>query len=81
MKTVFVSRKAKTINELLEQAARQNLILRTPDGHEYVLAEVDDFDREIELARQNDQLMAYLDERAREAATIPLNDIKQELGL
>jgi hypothetical protein len=47
----------------------------------FVLAKVDDFDREIELARQNDKLMAYLDERARERATIPLDDIKKELRL
>jgi hypothetical protein len=32
----------------------------------FVLAKADDFDREIELARQNDKLMAYLDECARE---------------
>ena len=47
----------------------------------FVLAKVDDFDREIKLARQNDKLMAYLNERARERATIPLDDIKKELRL
>ena len=31
----------------------------------FVLAKADDFDREIELARQNNKLMAYLDECAR----------------
>jgi hypothetical protein len=81
MKTVFISKNEKTITELLRQAAQQNLILRFPDGHEFVLAEVDDFDREIELARQNDKLMAYLDERAGERATIPLDDNNKELRL
>jgi hypothetical protein len=47
----------------------------------FVLAKVDDFGREIKLARQNDKLMAYLNERARERATIPLDDIKKELRL
>ena len=42
---------------------------------------MDDFDREIELARQNDKLMAYLDERAGERATIPLDDNNKELRL
>jgi hypothetical protein len=32
----------------------------------FVLAKAYDFDREIELARQNNKLMAYLDECARE---------------
>jgi len=32
----------------------------------FVLAKADDFDRQIELAHQNDKLIAYLDERSRE---------------
>jgi predicted RNase H-like HicB family nuclease len=43
--------------------------------------EVDDFDREIELARQNKALIQYLDERGKEKATIPLEDLEKELGL
>jgi hypothetical protein len=81
MKTVFVSKRAKSINELLKQAARQNVILRAEDGKEFILAEMDDFDREIELARQNKALMKYLDERGKEKATIPLEELERELGL
>jgi predicted RNase H-like HicB family nuclease len=43
--------------------------------------EVDDFDREIELARQNKALIKYLDERGKEKVTIPLKDLEEELGL
>jgi hypothetical protein len=32
----------------------------------FMLAKADEFDREIELTRQNNKLMAYLDECARE---------------
>jgi len=81
MKTVFVPKRAKSINELLKQAARQNVILRAEDGKEFILAEMDDFDREIELARQNKALMKYLDERGKEKATIPLEELERELGL
>jgi hypothetical protein len=81
MKTVFISKRAKSINDLLKQATRQNVILRAEDGKEFILAEVDDFDREIELARQNKALMKYLGERGQEKATIPLDDIEKELGL
>jgi hypothetical protein len=81
MKTVFISKRAKSINDLLKQATRQNVILRAEDGKEFILAEVDDFDREIELARQNKALIKYLDERGQEKATIPLDDIEKELGL
>ena len=55
MKTITVSRRARTLNALLKQALEENLILKTEDGHEFVLAEIEDFDREIELTRQNDE--------------------------
>jgi len=81
MKTVFVSKHAKSVDDLLKQAMRQSIILCAPDGREFVLAEMDDFGREIELARQNKDLMKYLDERAKEKATIPLEEIEKELEL
>jgi hypothetical protein len=81
MKTVTISKRARSINALLEQARRQNLILRSTEGREFILAEVDDFDREIELTRQNRELMALLDQRARQAKTLSLDKAKAQLGL
>jgi hypothetical protein len=81
MKTITISRRARSVNALLEQARRHNLILRSPDGHEFILAEVDDFDREIELTRQNKELMALLDQRGKQTKTIPLDEVKTTLGL
>jgi hypothetical protein len=81
MRTVAISRRARGINALLQQARRQNLIVRSPDGHEFILAEVDDFNREIGLARQNKQLMALLNQRAKQTQTVPLNEVKKQLGL
>ena len=81
MKTVTISKRARSINALLEQARRQNLILRSTEGREFILAEVDDFDREIELTRQNGELMALLDQRARQAKTLSLDEAKTQLGL
>lgn len=81
MRTVVIPRRAKGINALLQQARRQNLIVRSPDGQEFILAEVNDFDREIELTRQNKELMALLDRRAKETQSVPLNEVKKRLGL
>jgi hypothetical protein len=55
-------------------------VLRAPDGREFVLAEIDDFDREIELTRENTKLMALLDRRGREKATVSLADARRRLG-
>lgn len=56
-------------------------ILRTVDGREFLLAEVDDSDREIELTRQNEELMRLLDRRGQEKATISLAEAKARLGV
>jgi hypothetical protein len=53
MKTVNVSTKSKTVTTLLKKAKKGGLILRSPEGNEFILAEIDDFNREIELTRQN----------------------------
>ncbi len=54
-------------------------IIRAPDGREFVLAEIDDFNREIELTRQNKKLMKLLDQRGREKATIPFTEARRRL--
>jgi hypothetical protein len=81
MKTIAVSRRAKSVTALLGKARHENLILILPDGSEFVLAEIDTFDQEIKLARQNRQLMELLDQRARQSKRVPLAEAKQALGL
>lgn len=81
MKTVTVSVRAKTLNALLKRARRGGLILRSPDGREFVLAEIDDFNREIELTRKNKRLMKLLDERGKQTKTLGLAEVKAQLGL
>lgn len=81
MKTIKVSRQAKTLNALLKRARSENVILRSAEGSEFILAEIDDFNREIELTRQNKQLMKLLNSRARRKATLSLAEAKRQLGL
>ncbi len=81
MKTITISRRARSVHALLRRARRENVILRSPGGEEFILAEVDDFNREIELARQNRRLMKFLDARARQTKTVSLEEAKTLLGL
>jgi hypothetical protein len=80
MKTVHVSSRSRVLNGLLRQASEENLVLRAPDGREFVLAEIDDFSREIELTRENKKFMAFLDRRGREEATVSLAEARRRLG-
>lgn len=81
MRTVTVSPRARSINALLKRARRENVILRSPEGDEFILAEVDDFNREIELARQNRALMEFLEKRARQTETVSFEEAEALLGL
>jgi len=81
MKTIKISKRSRGINTLLKQARKENLIVRSADGCEFILAEIDDFSREIELTRQNRKLMKFLDLRAKQTKTIPLEEVKAQLGL
>jgi len=81
MKTVNISAREKTINTLLKEAQKEGLILRSPDGHEFILAELNDFNREIELTRQNQDLMKLLDERGKQTKTVKAAEAKRQLGL
>src|SRR2546426_10178784 len=81
MKTIDVPKRAQALNKLLREAREQNLVLRTADGAEFVVAEIDDFDREIELTRENRDLMQFLDRRARDRKRIPIAKVRRRLGL
>jgi len=81
VKTVSVTARSKRMAELLELARKENLILRAADGTEFILAEIDDFDREIELTRKNKELMKLLDSRAKRPKAVSLKEAKGLLGI
>jgi hypothetical protein len=80
MKTVTITGGSEEIRALLDQARDEDLIVRLEDGSEFMLSAVDDFDHEIAQTRRNEKLMALLDERARQSQTIPLDEVKRQLG-
>ncbi|MBM4038148.1 MAG: hypothetical protein FJ290_06495 [Planctomycetes bacterium] len=80
MTTLTISRRQRAVSALLRRARKGGVILRSPDGREFVLAEIDDFDREIELTRKNERLMKLLDERAKQTRTIPLAEVAARVG-
>jgi hypothetical protein len=81
MKTIKVSRQSKALNVLLRRARHENVILRSADGDEFILADIDDFNREIELTRKNKQLMRLLDRRAKQKPTVSLSETRRRLRI
>ena len=81
MKTVSIPPQATEVNALLEQARDDDILVRMADGTEFMVTVIDEFDEEVGRTRQNAKLMALLDERAKQKQTIPLADVKRQLGL
>lgn len=79
MKTIPVTATKPALGTLLEQAAFEAVVLVTSDGREFILAEVESFDREIELMRQDEELMRLLDVRGQERATVSLAEARARL--
>lgn len=81
MRVIDISEKPISINEILNSANAENIILKAADGREFVLAELDNFDRELELTKQHKELMDFLERRSEEKNTYTLEEVKQQLGL
>lgn len=81
MKTIDLPQASPEVASLLEQARDDDLVLRLADGSEFLVVAIDDFDEEIARTRNNPRLMALLEARARQTATIPLDEVKKRLGL
>ena len=81
MKTIMFPDDSAEMRSLFEQANNEDLIIRLPDGRQFMLSAIDDFDLEIAKTRQNEKLMAFLEQRARQTDTISLDEVKRRLGM
>lgn len=81
MKIIELKSGQLTLNEVMELAKSEAVVLRNADGELFALAPVDDFEVEVELLRKNAEFMAFLKELSQEQATISLKSLRTELGL
>ena len=80
MKTISIAPGSAEVNALLAQARQEDILVQTADGTRFMLTAIDDFDEEVVRTRRNVQLMALLEERAEQAKTVPLDEVKRQLG-
>ena len=80
MKVIDLAQQEMDLSQALELAQAGPLILIAADGREYVLAETDDFDREVELLRASAAFQQFLDTRiAARHQRRPLVDVLREV--
>jgi hypothetical protein len=88
MKTVDLTQVGDAVEELLDLATNDGVLLRLPNGKVFLLRSVaeddtehDDFADEIARTRQNSALMALLEERSQEQSRISAEEARRRLGL
>ena len=80
MNIIDLTQQHVDILHALELAQDGPLVLIAPDGREYVLAEADDFEREVELLRSSAAFQQFLDERlAAKHQRRPLTDVLRDV--
>lgn len=64
MKTIKLSQLRRGLEEVLNRAVEENVVLTTPDGRQFVVAEIDDFVTEVRLIREYREVMEFLRKRS-----------------
>ncbi len=80
MKSVDLRSENVDLSQLLHMAEGEAVLVVTPDGHEFILAEADDFEVEAEALRKSARFQSFLDRRTREKSRIPIEDIEKEIA-
>jgi hypothetical protein len=70
-----------TLAEVIGLAKDGVVVLRQPEGSAFALAQLDDFEVEVELLRNNPDFLSFLRQLSREEASISLEDLRRELAL
>jgi hypothetical protein len=81
MKTIDLAAESVTLKKLLQFAGEENVILRTAEGREYLLAIIDDFAEEVAQVRKNDALMKTLKDRSQEEPAYTLAEVRKKLKI
>ena len=67
------------LEAVINLARQEPILLLTPDGKEFCIAEADDFEREVETLRGSQAFQRFLDERSACTRRVPLEEIEKEL--
>ncbi len=78
MKSISFDSKSVTVEQLLEEAARGEVVFLTADGEtRFAIVPADDGDREVAALRSNAEFMAYLTDAEARARTRPRKTIEE----
>ncbi len=81
MTTVDLRERPVTVDELLQLASTDAVVIVNQDGNEFVIEAADAFDREAAQLGASAKFMSFLAERSREPGSLSLDDVERRLNL
>jgi hypothetical protein len=81
MKIIDLENTQPTLDEVIGLAKEELVVLRDSDGSVFAVSQVDDFDVEVDLLRNNPEFIAFLKQLSQEKGAISLQDLRKELVL
>jgi hypothetical protein len=79
MKTIHLDAEKPNLETVINLARQEPVLLLTADGREFLLAEADDFDEEVESLRRSPAFQHFLDERSACTKRVPLVEVEAEI--
>ncbi len=79
MKMINLAEETVEVADLINFAQQGPVLLLTADGQEFLLAEADDFDQEVEALRTSQAFQRFLEVRSASKQRIPLDEIEREI--
>jgi len=79
MRTIELDKEPLDLEAVIKLASQEPVLLVTPEGKEFCLAEADDFEREVETLRGSQAFQRFLEKRSASTRRIPLEEIEAEI--
>ena len=79
MKTVNLEKEKLNLDEVINLARKEPVLLLASDGKEFFISEADDFEGEVKILAREPGLQKFLDERSACTGKIPLEEIEKEI--
>ena len=79
MRSIDLRDETVDLTGLLHLAEEDAVLVVASDGHEFIVAEADDFDSEANALRNSPRFQSFLDQRMKSPARIPIEDIEKEI--
>lgn len=79
MKTIDLGQIHVSVEELLDSARDESIVVRSADGATFVLSGTDEFTTEVELLRRHHGFLSLLDTWKQDHRTMSLEDAEKRL--